>query len=969
LPFSAGKWTYIFSDVYFLFTVAWGLLIVLRRHFKPGPVLYLFFCILISMYAELYQWCFFFFFLFLFAYLYEDRKNIYLVQAGILAIIGFYCKLNLGMILMGLFLAGITLALVTRKMTVKAYLLFFSGFIVSTVLLAGLLHTWLPGYIAGGFHYLSGYGDSMFLAPTGDLGAYAVRAAVLTFLFFFVCCVVLLAALIRKRQFWAQLQTLFLYGVIAMGLFLLFKSSFIRADAIHIFRFFEVTGLFFFFLYLYTPAGYGKKIAAVFSWAVVGIAFVISSVFLPDYFQPYRRVVRFSLLPIKIREVGSYLADCRNYERDRARLDSLTALPNQYKSMIGTRPVDIIPLDVASVYFHGLNYDPRPTLQSYSTNDEYLDRLNYKKYTGADAPDFVLFRLGAIDGRYAWAEESRVYLALMTHYRMTGEIDGQLLLKKRGTPREFTAGPERVTKLKMGENFPIRNQSGLQFARFVIHYNWPGRLSSFFYQPPPLNMVFILNNGEEKTCRVRRPALADGFFINKYLADTREFQLLLQADGRLNADVRAIRLEPADSAKKGYADEITMVSREYSFDKKSAAERLADSLAIAALVNGGGMLPSFVPAPVVAGNSELPYGIEDVQENGDLFRISGWAYRKKDNSRGDRAMAVLRSDKGVYVLPSENTDRADLQANMSGRDLSGAGFSSLCLRSQLPEGDYEWGIAVCDSNRSSCLVTYTGKYITTNNFTPVPIARLPAVSKDTGRISYNIEKVDENDEGATVEGWAVPEHAAARMNTELLLQNDTAAYRVKTMTKRRPDIAAAYHDPLFESAGFSVYIPYSALPAGTYTIGIRKTDGEGRAHNYVFSGKKLVVRFNQVRPIGLAGLPAAASFPGNIDQVKDGDRQITVSGWAVSRAGTAQQDRIRLVLKGETAVYAVATDPVSRPDIVSRFHDPATQHCGFIVQFPHASLPPGKYRLGLLVDHKNGSSELMFLDQSITSYE
>jgi hypothetical protein len=60
---------------------------------------------------------------------------------------------------------------------------------------------------------------------------------------------------------------------------------------------------------------------------------------------------------------------------------------------------------------------------------------------------------------------------------------------------------------------------------------------------------------------------------------------------------------------------------------------------------------------------------------------------------------------------------------------------------------------------------------------------------------------------------------------------------------------------------------------------------------------------------------------------------------------------------------------VSRPDIVSRFHDPATQHCGFIVQFPHASLPPGKYRLGLLVDHKNGSSELMFLDQSITSYE
>jgi hypothetical protein len=819
----------------------------------------------------------------------------------------------------------------------------------------------------GGFHYLSGYGDSMFLAPSGALGANAVRYAVLTFLLFFVCCLLLLISLIRRRQFLAQADALFLYAVVGMALFLLFKSGFIRADFSHIFRFFEITGFFFLFLYLYTPAGYGRKIAAVCSWAVLGISFVMSSVYLPEFFQPFRRLTHFSLLPIKVREVGSYFADYGSYDRDRARLDSLAAAANKYKAMIGDHPVDVIPLDIAGIYMNGLTYSPRPTLQSYSTNDGYLDMLDYKKYTEKGAPDFVLFQLGSVDGRFAWAEESRVYLALMSHYQFAGEIDGQLLLKRRDVPRALTPGKEVATKFKMGENLTLRRRSGLQFARFVIHYNLLGGMSSFFYQPPALKMIFTLADGEEKTCQVRKPALTDGFFINKYISDTREFQLLLNSDGRLNGDVKAIRLEPAVPGRNGFADEVTMYSIYYSFDEKPAAERLADSAAIATLVGGYLTLPALVPPPVVVPQSELPYGIEDLQVNKNVFRISGWASRKAGNHEGDHAMAVLRSARGVYALPSENTGRADLQAAHPGQDFSKAGFASICIKSQLPEDDYEWGIAVCDSNNASCTVTYTGKYLTTNDFTPVRIPRLAATPKDTGKIAYNIEQVGEDDEEAVIDGWAVLEHATGKTNTDLILQSDSATYRVKTLAKKRPDIAAGYHNPLFESSGFNIHIPFSSVPRGVYTIGIRKVDADGRERGYVFSNKKLIVHFTNFTPVMMTSSPAVTHFSGNIDQVKEDNDRVAVSGWALSNVKTVQQDSIRLVLKGDAAGYTVATNPVSRQDIVGRFNNPAVEHCGFSVIFSTESLPPGRYRLGILIHHKEGTDELMFLDQFITS--
>ncbi|HLZ86589.1 MAG TPA: hypothetical protein VKQ52_05100, partial [Puia sp.] len=279
-----------------------------------------------------------------------------------------------------------------------------------------------------------------------------------------------------------------------------------------------------------------------------------------------------------------------------ARSERMQERPNVYKDIIGDHTADVIPFEVSTIYFNGIRYSPRPPIQSYAAYNRYLDSLGYAKYMSASAPDFVLFSSASIDGRCAWTDEARVKLALLDRYRLARMVDGQVVLEKRTAPRGMIKVREEVQEARMNEDIPVKKGEGIEFTQFYVQYNLKGTLRSLFYHSPPINIRFTLENGETRTYKAVKPILADGIILNKFIDDADDFRLLFLSDGRMNADVRSVRIEIGNHG--GFRPEIKMVNSWFVLPEKDTRERMADSVKMTEILNGR------VTAPVVVMRKE-----------------------------------------------------------------------------------------------------------------------------------------------------------------------------------------------------------------------------------------------------------------------------------------------------------------------------------------------------------------------------
>jgi hypothetical protein len=965
LPIAASKWLFLCSGIFFVFTAAFGFWVFLKKYFRPAPLLFLFLCILISQYMEMEQWYYFFFLLFLFAFLGEPGRKGYLVQAGILSIIGLYFKINTGIVEAFLFFIVLFYLLLTRKVSRKVFAASFFGYGLLLLISAKLLHVDLIGYFRGSLHFIKDYGAVMYLPLDGSIGQAAAWCAGIMAVLLLGLVFLLLRNLVLQWEFRTSMDTLFIYGIIGLSIFIFYKSGFVRADR-HVVHLFDMLGLLALLLYVQAPRGYSYPAMKVLCWGLLAIPLTFYSIVLEPEYRPYQRLARLSFVTDLKKNQTGYWQGFREYDGKKAEYDSMMtrlaspAAGNKYRQVIGDHTVDAVPLDIAGVYFNGLRYEARPTLQSYAAYNEYLDNLDYDKYTSRSAPDYVLYRNGSIDMRYAWSEESRVILALLTDYRLDTVLDDQLVLKKRTFRRKFAVSPPDTLRGRMGEDIPVKKINGLQFARIFVNYNLKGKLRNLFYQPPGLRMVITLNNDEVRTVRALVPVLADGFFINKYIADTREFQLLLDADGRMNADVRSIRLEPDSTG--GFLPGITIVSQRYDFDTKEEHERIRDSVDLARLVDGGRPLRVLDPVRMSVDEKDLRIGVEDYQQNGGLLRLTGWAFDPAAEHLEQHITAVVRSESGrVYVAPTEKVDRHDVSISW----LEKARFASMFLLAQLPPDTYEWGIAVTDSLHPKGLARYLSRYFLVKSaYKPVRLAGRVTIPPDTS-IRYNVERITHVKGTVVVEGWVADPRAEAPKITHFILQGDKGSFRVNTDPLRRPDLAEAFHNPFLKKAGFHVEITKASLPDGIYEVGLELTDSNGAGRSFVSAQKKLVINnLDSTAPWRTANLPAVGELNGNLDGVNDDGELVSISGWVVNRPVPAKQDRIRIVLKSDTAAFVIGTERVFRPDIVQRFNNPAVDSCGFSVKVAKENLPPGKYRLGVLIYQDGGDAgKLMFFDR------
>lgn len=230
------------------------------------------------------------------------------------------------------------------------------------------------------------------------------------------------------------------------------------------------------------------------------------------------------------------------------------------KSIVKDARIDMLGYEQAALLFNGFNYAPRPIFQDYSAYTPTLAQLNFDYFASDRAPDFVLFKLHALDGRLGAMFDPAVLRLLPYRYHYVATDLGYTLWQKDPgafDPATIAPRPVRATTLKLDQNYSVADLEA-ENVWAVIDYDFSllGKLRRFLLRPPEVKLRIVDTRGETHLYRLPEPIGRGGFILSPVINDTLDF---MRANGdipRARATSIAITVDPAD--RKFVADEISV---------------------------------------------------------------------------------------------------------------------------------------------------------------------------------------------------------------------------------------------------------------------------------------------------------------------------------------------------------------------------------------------------------------------------
>jgi hypothetical protein len=209
---------------------------------------------------------------------------------------------------------------------------------------------------------------------------------------------------------------------------------------------------------------------------------------------------------------------------------------------IGRSPVDIMPIDISLLLQHGLNYSPRPVIQSFAAYSPQLDSLNAGHFAGPSAPRFVLASYRTIHDKYPQWEESLTKCVLHLDYEVVSmarlknytdsDATHNFLLLQSGTkhiwPR-FTKVGERT--VNMGDTFEVNDTGSLPLYFIAdVDYTAGGKVTGLLFQPPVIYVSLTTAGGATIRQRIVRSMLGEPVLIGRLVWTNTDFRNFLSGN-------------------------------------------------------------------------------------------------------------------------------------------------------------------------------------------------------------------------------------------------------------------------------------------------------------------------------------------------------------------------------------------------------------------------------------------------------
>jgi hypothetical protein len=410
--------------------------------------------------------------------------------------------------------------------------------------LAGQPMSGVPPYLKTSYELSSGYSAAMSYTAGADEplgrglpGVLLIGGAMLA---------VIVAAVRRDLR-------VVTIGCLSLPLLLVgFKEGFVRGDVIHQVRFYSEAVLLLSPLLILSVRRRARwdSMASVAAVAVAAAALLLGAGLkahgLPPAWQTRTVVDRIATYP----EAAKLVAEPQERRQQSAAAGAVMRatyqVPGDILARLREGTVDVAPFELDIVYAYGLDWVPRPVLQTYSAYTPGLDRLDAEHFGGPGAPDRVLFMLTTIDGRYPLFDEPEATWTLLHGYHVE-EVRGPYVVLVRGAAGQRPAGRAVGTvSAPLGGEVSVPQLGSDVRASIEVDYTPRGRLRGLVYRPTGVHVQFVYGGGQRsRPYRLIAATARDGVPVGWFVPDTGALPAYM--DGHPSARISAIAVS-ADSA-------------------------------------------------------------------------------------------------------------------------------------------------------------------------------------------------------------------------------------------------------------------------------------------------------------------------------------------------------------------------------------------------------------------------------------
>lgn len=231
-------------------------------------------------------------------------------------------------------------------------------------------------------------------------------------------------------------------------------------------------------------------------------------------------------LEAKLWDSADHVAHWRSFRRSYD--DRLRELKQEYdlprvRAAVHGATIDVLGFEQAIALLNGLNYQPRPVIQSYKVYTPRLAHLNDAFYLSRRAPEFALLKIQTIDNRLAALDDSLLLNLFVHDYKYVLSEKGYQLWQRRAeTPDPATLAPRRLRTAAVGVNTPyaLDDLAGHPvWATIDLAPTLLGRLRSLLYKPAFVKLAIEQTDGRRSDYRLPLLQSRTGFILSPVIED------------------------------------------------------------------------------------------------------------------------------------------------------------------------------------------------------------------------------------------------------------------------------------------------------------------------------------------------------------------------------------------------------------------------------------------------------------------
>jgi hypothetical protein len=428
---------------------------------------------------------------------------------------------------------------------------FVSIFITLWVLTGQKCENLLP-WLKGSYEIVAGYNEAMAIFP---------KTRVL-----FICTIAgamyLTSLIVVISSASMEISRLGILAVTSAYVFLSWKHGFVRADG-HVMSFI-------FFL----PLAYSVLLSEVFQKTMNGrprrylatmfMGVVILCNWAADFQEPGTMLTKFIYWPqsminnsrLILNAASGRWENCFEALRTGQKLQRFPDLP-VVRALVGKSSVDVVNYTQWAALANDLNYHPRPVIQGYAAYTPYLQDINLAYYKSKKRPEYVLFKMETIDGRFPTLDDASLLIYILGNYKPVAKEGGFFILKSSlDSSRDAELFLIHEQDIVFGESLDMsayKNRTVIM--KVAIRPTILGRIVKGIFQPP----IVTLNtkvNGKPADYRFI-PSIAErGFVISPLLLTDKDVSDYY--DGAIVSSVDSISFSMPEYASVQLSNKISV---------------------------------------------------------------------------------------------------------------------------------------------------------------------------------------------------------------------------------------------------------------------------------------------------------------------------------------------------------------------------------------------------------------------------